>query len=231
MEIRDKVVVITGASKGLGRALAQLFCKEGCRVIASSNDKEGIESIAREIGATPFTADVSRREDILNLANFALQKFGAIDIWINNAGITVPKQSLKIEEMDLDAMHRAMEVNFFGTLYGSLKALEVMNERKSGIIVNIISIRALSEYVRMGVYSASKWAVRGFTEALRREAEAGKVKIIAVFLGETKTDLWGKERPAEYDSYMKPEFAADKIIQNLMQDNPKEELIIKRPSN
>ena len=130
--------------------------------------------------------------------------------------------------MDLEATHRVMEVNFFGTLYGSYKALEVMKERKKGTIVNIISIRALSGDVRMGVYTASKWAARGLTEALQHEARADNIKVVAVYPSGMQTNIWGKEHPAGYTSFMEPEFVANKILQNLMQENPEEELIIRR---
>ena len=121
-----------------------------------------------------------------------------------------------------------MEVNFFGTVYGTLAALKIMRRQRKGVIVNVISVRALESDVRPGIYSASKWAVRGFTEGLKFSPGSKNVKIIAVYPGAIKTGLWGRKRPTGYEGFMEPASVAGKIVRNLEQRKPKEKLIMRK---
>ena len=226
MKLKRKVVVITGASCGLGKALTESFRELGCRVIASSNNRAEINDVARKLDVTSFVADVAKEKDITKLTAFALKKFGRIDVWVNNAGITMP--SLDWEKMDAKDAHQVMDVNFFGTVYGTLSALKTMKKQKSGTIVNIISVRAFESDVRPGIYSASKWAVRGFTEGLIRLTPKMKgISIVAVYPGAMKTKLHGKHHPSGYKNFMEPEFVADKIVRNLGKNKPRTRLIIR----
>ncbi len=226
MNLKGKIVVITGASSGLGKALVQSFVESGSRVIASSNNGIEIKKVARELGVLPFTTDVTKQKDVIRLAVFALKTMGRIDVWINNAGITT--SNLAWDKIDVKETHRVMDVNFFGTVYGTLSALKIMKRQKSGMIVNVISVRAFEKDIHPGVYSASKWAVRGFTEGLMKLAPKMKdIPIIAVYPGAMKTKLHGKRHPAGYNNFMEPEFVADKIVRNLGKNKPKTELIIR----
>ncbi|MEK7195147.1 MAG: SDR family oxidoreductase [Patescibacteria group bacterium] len=225
MEINGKIVVITGASGGLGKALAKIFVREKAIVVVSSNSGEELKNSAVETGAVPFVADVTKESNMDNLAEFAVEKFGRIDIWINNAGITGPHS--EIEEIDMKEAHKVMEVNLFGTVYGSRAAMRFMKKQKSGAIVNIVSASALAGRPRSAIYSSSKWAARGFTEALKLALEPKGVSVIAVYPGGIKTGLFGERKPVEYDTYMEPEYVAGKIIENLKLENPEKDLIIK----
>ncbi|MEX2033389.1 MAG: SDR family oxidoreductase [Candidatus Colwellbacteria bacterium] len=229
MDIQDKVVVITGSSKGLGKNLAYAFAKEGAKVVVNARNKEELVEVANNIKAFPVVADVTKEEEVLALANAAINKYGRIDIWINNAGIWMPHAP--IEEMDWKKVHELVEVNLFGTIYGSKAALIQMRKQGFGVIVNIISTSGLQGRPDSSGYCASKFAARGFTESLRREAEDAGIKVIAVYPGGMKTHLFDEKIPDDIDKYMEPEFVADRIIQNLIQDNLEEELIVKRPSN
>jgi NAD(P)-dependent dehydrogenase (short-subunit alcohol dehydrogenase family) len=226
MKLSGKVVVITGASSGLGAALARAFSESGCKVVASSNDGVCLKRVGRELGVSSFLADVAKEKDVSKLAAFALEKFGRIDVWINNAGITAPSRD--IEKGDMEKAHRIMEVNFFGTVYGTIAALAAMRKRKRGVIVNVISVRALESDVRPGIYSASKWAVRGFTEGLRSSSKMKDINVVAVYPGAIKTELWGKKRPAGYEGFMEPAFVARKIVLNLERRNPLRKLIMRK---
>lgn len=226
MKLAEKVIVITGASKGLGKALAAEFVQEGSRVLISARDKKELNATAREIGATPFVADVTNEKGLVRLARFAKQRFGRIDIWINNAGTTLPHSSL--EEVNSKAAHHVMEVNFFGTLYGSRATVSVMKRQKSGIIVNIVSMSALVGRPRTLIYSASKWAVRGFTDGLRMALKPHRISVIAVHPGGIKTGIFGTFFPKGYETWMEPAFVAKKIVQNLKRRTPKEEIVINK---
>ena len=228
MEIKNKVVVITGSSKGLGRALAYAFTEKGAKVVVNARNKNELIEVANDMGALPVVADVTEEKEVLVLADAVIDKCGRIDIWINNAGIWMPHAP--IEKMDWQEVHELVEVNLFGTIYGSKAALIQMRKQGSGVIVNIISTSGLQGRPDSSGYCASKYAARGFTESLRVEAKNSNIKVIAVYPGGMKTHLFDEKKPDDIDKYMEPEFVADKIIQNLIRDNPEEELIVKRPT-
>ncbi|KKU94042.1 MAG: Short-chain alcohol dehydrogenase [Candidatus Jorgensenbacteria bacterium GW2011_GWA1_48_13] len=226
MVIKDKIVVITGASGGFGKALAAAFAKEGAKLILSSRSGTELDNAGRELNAAVFTADVTDENEVVKLANFAVQKFGKIDVWVNNAGIWVPHAPA--EEMDLKRVHDMVEVNLFGTIHGSRVALIQMKKQHSGTIVNILSTSALQGRAGSSGYVASKYAAVGFTKSLRLEAQPEKIKILAVYPGGMRTHLFDEKMPEDYDKYMDPGSVAKTLIENLKKDNPEEELIIRR---
>lgn len=226
MNLKNKVVVITGGSGGLGKALASEFISEEAKVIINGHSAKELEKVSEEIGAMSCVGDVTKESDMQKIANFAVKKFGKIDIWINNAGANMPHSS--IEKIDSKLAHKVMEVNFFGTFYGSRSAMKYMKKQKNGTIVNIISIRSLVPSPISVAYSSSKWAVRGLTEALRMILKSDHVSVIAIHPTGMKTNLFGKIKPTEYKNYMEPSFAARKIVGNLKLQKPKEEIIVKK---
>lgn len=226
MNLKNKVVVITGSTGGLGRALASEFISEQVKVVINGHSVKKLREVSEEIGAVACVGDVTKETDMQKLADFAIKKFGKIDIWINNAGANMPHSA--IEKIDSKLAHRVMEVNFFGTFFGSRSAMKYMKKQKYGTIVNIISIRALIPSPISVAYSSSKWAVRGLTEALRMILKPDHISVIAVHPTGMKTNLFGKIKPTEYKNYMEPSFAARKIVQNLKLQKPKEEIIIKK---
>lgn len=211
MNLKDKVVVITGASSGIGKALADSFVKLGSRVIAPTREE----------------MDVRDESQVIKIAEDIIKTFGHIDIWVNNAGVAhfFKKADTLI---DIEKAHEIMDVNFFGTVFGCRTALKYMKE---GLIVNVISKAAL-DAKKMGygkIYAASKWAVRGYLEALVGENLNLKIKILSVYPGGTKTNLWKDYKSENYNDYMDPNTVAEKIIKNIEQEVPEEHLIINRP--
>ncbi len=225
MTIKDKVVVITGASRGLGKALAALFADEGAKLVLSSRPGEELEKAGRELGAEVFPADVTKEEEIKKLADFTLEKFGRIDVWVNNAGIWMPHAP--IEKMDLKRVHEMIEVNLFGTIYGSKAALIQMKKQRSGTIINIISVSALEGRPGSSGYCASKYATVGFTKSLRLEVKQDNIKVLAVYPDKMKTNLFDKKKPENYGGFMSPEFVAETVVKNFKKDSPEEKLIIR----
>jgi len=228
MEIKDKVVVITGASRGLGKSLAECFAREGSKVAVSARSKDELEKLGRKINATYITADVTKEQDIINLADSVVKQFGRIDIWVNNAGTWIPPAPA--EELDTKKTHEMIEVNLFGTIYGSKAALTQMRKQDSGTIVNIISTSALEGRPNSSGYCASKFAADGFCKSMRRETESSNINVINIYPGGIKTHLFDEYKAARYSDYMEPETVAEKIIDNLKQEKPEEDLIIRRPS-
>ena len=227
MELKDKIVVITGADKGLGKSLAQFFVKEGAHVVISSHSKDSLEKTAKEIGAVSFVADVTKEQEVLDLASKALEKFGVIDVWINNAGVmySFPKDEL----INMEKAHNTFDVNFFGVLFGCRTAIKNM---KAGIIMTINSSSGLdaTRALDYKIYVASKWAIRGFLQAFKAQHSESKIKIISVFPGGIKTELYGSDKPDSFSQFMEPDYVSEKIISNLKLENPEIELVIKRPT-
>ena len=228
MNLNQAIVVITGGSRGLGRALAERFIGAGAIVFISSKDKAELEKIAVEIGAQAIAFDVRNETEVIKAGQTVVGSHGKIDIWINNAGVWLPHAP--IEKMDMNRVHDMVEVNLFGTIYGSKFALQQMRRQGSGVIVNILSTSALTGRAYSSGYCASKYAAVGFTNTLRLEAEPDHIKVISVYPGGMKTNLFDEAKPENYGEFMKTEDVAEKIVGNLEQDNPDDEQIIKRPS-
>lgn len=227
MNLRDKTAVIVGGSQGIGRALAEGLLHEGANVVVSSRTQSTLEKTAEEIGATPFVVDVREEQGLRDLASYTIERFGSIDIWVNSAGLF--KKFPPKDPIDMDRAHEMFDVNFFGAVFGSQAALLNM---QSGAVINILSSAALDARRAIGasLYAASKWALRGYIEALRSENEGNPVQILSVYPGGTKSHLHDEALPDDFANFMEPEYVVDKIITNLKQDQPELDLVIKRPS-
>jgi NAD(P)-dependent dehydrogenase (short-subunit alcohol dehydrogenase family) len=226
MNLKNKVVVITGSSKGFGLTLAKAFLKEGAKVVVNSIDEAKIKKTAEEIGSFGIYADVTKEEELEGLLKETIKKLGGIDIWINNAGLWMPHDFA--ENFDMDKVKKMFDVNVIGAMNGSRVALRYMKEKRSGTIVNIISDCALAPRPMSSTYCASKWAVNGFTKSIREENKDKNISILSVFPGGMKTDLFGENKPDNFDDFMDPEDVAMKVIDNLKQENPIEELVIQK---
>ncbi len=222
MTLEGKIIVITGAGRGLGKVMADVFQKRGAKVVASS------------LNSLKFPADVRKESDMQKLAADAVAKFGRIDIWINNAGVWLAK--MPVEELDMQKVRELFEVNTFGAMNGCRVALRVMKKQKGengqggGTIVNIVSTAALIGRPFTAAYSASKHAEKGFIDSLREELKEEKsaISIIGIYPGGIKTELFGAEKPADFDTFMEPEFVAEAVVVNLEKEKPDNELILRR---
>lgn len=178
--IRDKVVLITGASSGIGVGIARELAKAGATVVLGARRTDRLETLAQELrgtGATVLTRklDVTDRADVAAFADAARTEFGRVDVIINNAGVMPLSlmSSLKVEEWD-----RMIDVNIKGVLYGIAAVLPEMTARGSGQIINIASVGALSVSPTAAVYCATKYAVRAISDGLRQENEMLRVTCI-----------------------------------------------------
>lgn len=228
MKMQGKIVVITGGTRGLGRALRVSFGARGNSVViaARSIDKTSYD---RESGILSVRTDVIKELDVKRLADLVVEKYHRIDIWINNAGIWLPHAP--IEKIDIKMVHKMMEVNLFGTIYGSKYALIQMRKQKGGVIVNILSSSALDGGIGSSGYCASKFAASGFTKCLRLESENDNVKVVSVYTRGMRTNLFDEEKPMSYDNFMDPGYVAEKIITNLKESNIKQDLVINSQEN
>ncbi|HEY8618443.1 SDR family oxidoreductase [Phenylobacterium sp.] len=165
------VVVITGASSGIGRATALAFAEQGARLVLAARREPELEAVARscrELGAQAVVApaDVSSAEDVQRLASQAAQAFGHIDVWINNAGVL---HFGRVDETPTEVLDRVLSVNLSGALYGSRAALAHFRRRGRGTLINTGSVLGLVGQPFAAAYIASKFGVRGLSEALRQE--------------------------------------------------------------
>lgn len=226
MNLKDKVVVITGGSKGFGKSLATFLKKENCQIIISSDNKEDLEKTKQEISVDSFLADVVKQEDLINLGKYVFEKYGRIDIWINNAGIQIAPSL--IEDIDVAKLKRLFDINFFGYFYGCQTALKYMKMQGAGLIININSTAGLDGKPMISAYSSSKFAIKGLTESIRKEIPEN-INIYAVYPGGMQTEIYKEKYPNDIKDYMLVDDVVKKVVENLKSDNPNSDLIIKRP--
>jgi NADP-dependent 3-hydroxy acid dehydrogenase YdfG len=179
--ITQKVVLITGASSGIGEATARHLAAKGARVVLGARRTDRLEKLVSQIralgGAAEFRAlDVTRQSDMQAFADFALKTHGQIDVIINNAGV-MPLSPMA--ELKLDEWNRMIDVNIRGVLHGIAAVLPHMTSRKTGQIINVSSIAGHRVWPTCAVYSGTKYAVRAISEGLRQETSEIRVTIIS----------------------------------------------------
>lgn len=172
-KLKDQVIVITGASSGIGLATAKMAAKKGAKVVMASRNTEDLQTLAEQIrdlggDAWPVTVDVSKLEDVEKLRDEALNKYGRIDTWVNNAGVSIFG---RVMDTPLAEARQLFETNFWGIHYGCKVALEAMIDNQAGMIINLGSEVSERSIALQTFYSASKHAVKGYTEGLRTEIE------------------------------------------------------------
>jgi NADP-dependent 3-hydroxy acid dehydrogenase YdfG len=189
--IEGKVVVITGASSGLGEAAARLLSAQGAAVVLGARRAERLRSLADELAASGgkakvLTTDVSDRFQVQALVDAAVQAHGRIDVMINNAGL-MPQALL--ERLQVDEWDRMIDVNIKGVLYGIAAALPHMQRQKSGHFINVSSVAGHKVNVGAAVYAATKFAVRALSEGLRQEVKPYNIRTTVISPGAVATEL------------------------------------------
>lgn len=198
--IKDKVIVITGASSGLGEAAARRLARDGAKIVLGARRIERLQSLAKELSLgldAAVPTDVTQHEQVRHLVDHAVKKHGRIDVLINNAGL-MPHSPL--ERAKLEDWNRMIDVNIKGVLYGIAAALPHMKAQKSGHIVSVSSVAG--HLVRPGsaVYAATKHAVRVISEGLRQEVKPYNIRSTIISPGAVATEL--------ADSITEPDVAA-----------------------
>lgn len=189
--IKDKVVVITGASSGLGEAAAKHLSNLGATVVLGARRADRIEKLAKEIHdnggkALAFAVDVTQRDEVKKLVEATVEQFGRVDVIVNNAGVMPlsPMERLNVDEWDT-----MIDVNIKGVLNGIAAVLPYMKAQKSGQIINTSSVAGHKIFNGSAVYSATKFAVRALTEGLRMEVKPYNIRTTIVCPGAVKTEL------------------------------------------
>lgn len=218
---RNKVIVITGGSEGIGKALVMQFLNRGAIVSTCSRTKEKLTQLEHEFqdkNLFTMVADVSKEEDCKNFIETTIQKFNQVDVLINNAGISMRGM---FRETSLETLRRVMDINFWGTVYCTKFALESIIQNK-GTIVGISSVAGFRGLPGRSGYSASKFAVNGWLEALRTELLETGVNVMWVCPGFTKSNIRNAalnrdakpqgESPLKEEKLMTAEVCANHII-------------------
>lgn len=184
---KDKVIIVTGASSGIGLAAARLFGRCGAKVVMAARSLDKMEALAPEIGAEVLCVrcDVSVEADCKALVEQTVARFGRIDILVNNAGLSMRAM---FRDLDLDVIRRLMDVNFYGTVYCTKYALPYLLEAK-GQVVGVISIAGYSALPARCAYSSSKYAIRGFLDTLRIEHLKDGLNVLVFAPGYTESNV------------------------------------------
>jgi short-subunit dehydrogenase len=172
-KINQQVIVITGATSGIGLSTARMAAERGARLVLAARADDALEELGNELRAhgvqvATVTADVGKIEDVERIGAAAIEHFGRIDTWVNNAGISIFG---RIEDISPEDHHRLFQTNFWGVVNGSLEAVKRMKQRGGGALINLGSELSDHGIPLQGMYAASKHAVKGFTDSLRMELE------------------------------------------------------------
>ena len=208
----EKTVWITGGSSGYGKAMAALFTKEGYRVVIAARGEQALKEVAQEIGCDYFVMDVTKPADRKKAVAYATEKFGGLDILINNAGGGVAvRDTITITDDEID---RCLDLNLKSVMYGCRDFAPMMMAQKRGTIVNISSVCAKQAWPQWTLYASAKWGVLGFTKGMQTELQPYGIRVscaIPAACGVTKFD---KEAnlPAREHLWMQPQDFAQAVV-------------------
>jgi uncharacterized protein len=205
MQLSGKVVVVTGASMGIGEAIAKIFADEGASVVLLSRDAERAEAARGRIGHTERTlalaCDVRNREEIDRVVGLTLHHFQRIDIWINNAGHGILDS---VENVNMAAVRETFETNFFGALEAMQAVIPVMKQQSSGAIINISSVAGHIPLPFHAVYSATKFAMNAIGKGARIELKSSGINVLTVCPGYVRTDFSANALKSKEQKQVRP---------------------------
>jgi len=190
MSLKDKVVVIMGASSGIGAATAKLLASKGAKLTISARRMNRLEEIQQaNVGAEilPVEADVTKADEVQNVIDKTVEKYGRIDVLFNNAGI-MPVNNL--DQVARDEWNNMLDINVKGVLNGIASALPIMKKQKSGHVITTSSVLGYEVLPGYAAYSGTKYAVRAIMEGLRQEEHANNIKTTVIAPGSVKTELF-----------------------------------------
>jgi NAD(P)-dependent dehydrogenase (short-subunit alcohol dehydrogenase family) len=194
MRLNEKVAVITGGGRGIGRAIALGFAEEGCNVVVCSRSEDEIKRVAQEIQnlgriGIPVVCDITDEEQVKSLINQTTETLGAIDVLVNNAGIGAMRPVWGTPKRSFEAI---LAVNLIGTFLCTKHAWKPMREQGGGSIINVSSLGGLRGYRLLSAYCASKWGQIGFTMSCAEEGKRDNIRVNAIAPGKADTALRGQ---------------------------------------
>jgi short-subunit dehydrogenase len=185
---KDKTIIITGGSDGLGQALAEKLAPEN-KVIILARNEAAMHKIAQQIGCSYYVCDVRDAKQVTSTFEKISKEYPKIDVLINNAGVIVNGELVDISN---ETIENVITTNTLGTIYAAKAALTRMKEQKEGLIINVVSTAGITVKATRSIYNASKWAITGFTKALQDEAYDYNVRVTGFYPGTIRTELFAK---------------------------------------
>ena len=199
MNLKGKTAIVTGGTKGIGRAIAEALVREGLSVCIAARKQSEIDTAIRELGgaAVGFACDVRDYEQVQALMAYTVKELGGLDILVNNAGIGIFET---VEETSPEDFRAVLETNLFGVFYCCHEAIPEMRRRGGGYIINISSLAGANPHPRMAAYNASKFGLNGFSEALMQEVRHDGIKVSYIMPGSVNTEFGG-DSPSDEKSW------------------------------
>jgi 3-oxoacyl-[acyl-carrier protein] reductase len=215
MILNGKTAIVTGSTKGIGRAIAEALVREGANVCVSARKWDEVERAVSELGdagegnVTGAVCDVRDYDEVKALFEHAAAEFGGVDVLVNNAGIGMFG---RVDEMSPEDFRAVIETNLFGVFYCCREAIPRMKERGGGYIINISSLAGTNAHPQMAAYNASKFGLNGFSEALMQEVRHDGIRVSYVLPGSVNT-YFGDDEPDESQSWqLQPEDIARVVL-------------------
>lgn len=221
MNLNGKVAIVTGGTKGIGRAIAEALLREGMSVCIGARKEAEIESAVSELGdvgegqVTGVVCDVRSYEEVAALVEHAVEELGGVDVLVNNAGIGVFG---RVEETTPEDFRAVLETNLFGVFYCCHEAIPQMKKRGGGYIINISSLAGTNAHPQMSAYNASKFGLNGFSEALMQEVRHDNIKVSYIMPGSVNTAFGDDEPSAEKSWQLQPADIARVVVDLLHHD-------------
>jgi 3-oxoacyl-[acyl-carrier protein] reductase len=222
MNLKSKTAIVTGATKGIGRAIAEALIGEGVSVCISARQQDEIDEAVSQLNRTDgalaigFRCDVRDYSQVRDLIANTVKELGGLDLLINNAGIGI---FATVEETSAEDFRAVLETNLFGVFYCCHEAIPKMKERGGGYIINISSLAGANPHPRMAAYNASKFGLNGFSEALMQEVRHDNIKVSYVMPGSVNTEFGGDSPGAEKSWQLTPQDIARIVIDLLHHDD------------
>jgi 3-oxoacyl-[acyl-carrier protein] reductase len=210
LNLANKVAIVTGATKGIGRAIAESLINAGARVAITARNEAEIAGAVEELGAAAgYVCDVRNYDQVKSVFAKVSNELGGVDILINNAGIGI---FATVESMSVDDFRAVLETNVFGVFYCCHEAIPLMKQRGGGYIINISSLAGTNAHPEMAAYNASKFGLNGFSEALMQEVRHDGIKVSYIMPGSVNTAFGGDEPSDQKSWQLQPEDIARVVI-------------------
>jgi 3-oxoacyl-[acyl-carrier protein] reductase len=221
MKLKNKVALVTGGTKGIGRAIAEALVQRDCRVLITARDADELRRTEAELSSESrlppqgFTCDVRDYSQVKRLFKKVEEDFQGLDILVNNAGIGI---FTPVEMMTPEQFRSILETNLFGVFYCCHEAIPQMKKRAGAYIINISSLAGANPHPQMAAYNASKFGLNGFSEALMQEVRHDGIKVSYIMPGSVNTEFGGDEPSVEKSWQLQPSDVAQVVIDLLTHD-------------
>lgn len=221
MNLNGKVAIVTGGTKGIGRAIAEALLREGMSVCIGARKEDEIEMAVSELGdvgegrVTGVVCDVRSYEEVAALIEHTVEELGGVDVLVNNAGIGIFS---RVEETSPEDFRAVLETNLCGVFYCCHEAIPQMKKRGGGYIINISSLAGTNAHPQMSAYNASKFGLNGFSEALMQEVRHDNIKVSYIMPGSVNTAFGNDEPSAEKSWQLQPADIARVVVDLLHHD-------------